>query len=91
MWSKSGQKYFIYQKYDEGNYGTRFPAIPFFVSNNLNTELLWIIVALRSRSKTLWEIVNKKSSSFRESEWEGWILCYEANKCFKNVTQKTNT
>ena len=52
---------FIHQKLDDGKYGKRFLVTLPPVSRNANMKILWIMVSLLSRSKLIWEIIDRKT------------------------------
>ena len=74
----------ILQTEDESGYGTQFRSTPPFNYNKGPSCFTWIVIAMLSTCKELWEIIDTKESPFRESSWEGWMMTYAQCLCFEN-------
>jgi hypothetical protein len=57
-----------------------FSKVPFMISNDTNTSLIWTIAELICRVKKLWKIVTQ--AELRTSKWHGWMLTYMTKHCF---------
>ena len=76
----------LLQTEDKTGFGTQFRAIPRFsrvIDDSKESALTWTLFAILSSIKELWHIIDTKSSPFRTSSWEGWILCAIHEHCFK--------
>ena len=60
------------------------------MSRSKNTKFIWTIFTIISQNKIVWNIINRKATPFKTSQWEGWILCYIANHNFRNYDYKSD-
>ena len=74
----------ILQTEDESGYGAQFRSTPSFNYNKGPSCFTWVVIAMLSTCKELWEIIDTKESPFRESSWEGWMMTYTQCLCFEN-------
>ena len=68
-------------------YGSDFVSIPVLRNATEDTSLLWIIVSLMTRIETIWQMIGK--CELRQSKWHGWLLMWVTNKCFPNVSRRS--
>ena len=81
---------FIYPCQTMTSYGARFPMIPSIRTRNsdgvstVESMTLWTVLGLLSRVEKLWALATTYCT--RTSQWQGWILVYLSNSCFKNIS-----
>jgi predicted GIY-YIG superfamily endonuclease len=73
----------ILQTEDEHRYGTQFRSMPMFNTSDVPSALTWTLFAILSSSSDLWQAVDNKTTPFRWSGWEGWILTAIQQLCFQ--------
>ena len=71
------------QKLDEEKYGAVMTVIPAYRSKGLDTRLLWIISAVLTQLKELWE--ETCAIPMCTSKWHGWLLTYLTKHCFDSI------
>lgn len=74
----------ILQTEDRTGYGTQFRSIPQFVNYKNSSCFTWVVFAIMTSCKELWEVVDSKENPFKTSSWEGWILTAVQQLCFQN-------
>lgn len=74
FWSSS-----LYPCQTTNSHGVMFVKVPTF-SNNIDTQMIWIVATLIVRVEPLWKIICEVP--LYTSEWYGWMLAYLSKNCF---------
>ena len=80
----------ILQTEDNMGYGSQFRSIPSFNILHIPSLVTWTLFSLISSCKALWKAIDLKSTPFKYSGWEGWILTTIHSMCFQFHTISTD-
>ena len=76
---------YILQKEDSQGYGFTFRPAPIIQTRERTTSsmMTYALCTILSNSKELWEAVDCKESVWRHDRWEGYVMSFVKNNCFR--------